>query len=184
MKLVRCMTLLLVIQSLMACAWAADSGGSDVENKIKAAYLLKFPANVEWPADVFAQAQTPFTIGVVGADAIATALIVLSPGHLVNNRIVQVKQLKPGDSLSGVQMLYIGEQDNGKLRQILGSVQSQPVLTVSQSAGALDAGSVINFVLVNDRIRFEVSVTSAKRNGLKISTFLLGVAQRVEGGAP
>ena len=50
--------------------------------------------------------------------------------------------------------------------------------------GAIDVGSVINFVLVDNRVRFEISVGNAERHGLKVSSRLLAVAQRVEMGRP
>ncbi|HSY28334.1 MAG TPA: YfiR family protein, partial [Burkholderiaceae bacterium] len=64
------------------------------------------------------------------------------------------------------------------------ATQSLPILVVTESAGALESGSIINFVPVDDRIRFEISVTQAERSGLKISSRLLGVAQKIESGKP
>jgi hypothetical protein len=43
-------------------------------------------------------------------------------------------------------------------------------------------GSVLNFVIVDKRVRFEISLTAAERAGLKISSELLSVAVRVHGG--
>jgi hypothetical protein len=46
----------------------------------------------------------------------------------------------------------------------------------------MDAGGIINFVTVDNRIRFEISVGNADRQGLKVSSRLLAVAQRVDTG--
>lgn len=184
MDIIRRVVLLIAVQCLAACAWAAGSGAGDIEYQIKAAYLYKFAAYVEWPSAAFAEANTPVIIAVVGADDVAAALNNIKAGQMVNNRAVQVKLLKPGDPLTGVQILFIGRQESGHLRRWLDSVQAQPVLTVTEWAGALGVGSVINFVPVDDRIRFEVSAVSAERSGLKISARLLSVAQKVETRRP
>ncbi len=184
MDIVRRMVLLLALQGLASFAWAADSAPSDIEYQIKAAYLYKFATYVEWPPSAFAQATTPITIGVVGADEIAAELSKLKRGQPVNNRMVDVRLLKPGEPLIGVQILFIGRQESGRLKRLLDSIQSQPMLTVTESVGALGAGSVINFVRIDDRIRFEVSVVQAERSGLKISARLLSVAQKIEDGRP
>lgn len=170
----------IVFQCVAASAWAAG----DIEYQIKAAYLYKFVAYVEWPPTVFAEANTPVTIGVIGADDVAAELNNIKSGRPPNSRAVEVKMLKPGDSLAGVQVLFIGGQENGRLKRLLEGLQSQPVLTVTEWTGALGAGSVINFVPVDDRIRFEVSVAHAERSGLKISARLLNVAQKVETRRP
>lgn len=167
-----------------AGAWAAAVGAGEVEYQIKAAYLYKFAAYVEWPSAAFADSNTPVVIGVIGADALAAELKNVKGGPTVNNREILVRPLKPGDSLAGLQILFIGRQESSRLKQLLESLQSQPVLTVTEWGGAINTGSVINFVPVDDRIRFEVSTASAERSGLKISARLLGVAQRVETRRP
>lgn len=53
------------------------------------------------------------------------------------------------------------------------------MLIVSNTPRGLDVGSMINFLLVDRRVRFEVSLPAAKRSGLRISAELLSVASRV-----
>jgi len=61
----------------------------------------------------------------------------------------------------------------------LAAISHQPVLIVSNTPRGLDVGSMINFLLVDRRVRFEVSLPAAKRSGLRISAELLSVASRV-----
>ena len=173
---------LIILLGASLRAWAADADADDVESRVKATFLFKFASYVEWPSAAFAQSNASFTIGVVGADRVAAALNTLTGSNPVNDRALQVKVLKPGDPLTGVQILFVGKQETAHLKQLLEAIQTQPVLTVTESAGALDSGSIINFVPADDHIRFEVSVTQAERSGLKISSRLLSVAQKVESG--
>lgn len=184
MLIVRRTVLLIILQCLAAFACAAGGGADETESQIKAAYLYKFAAYIEWPATAFADAKSPVTIGVVGADEVAEELNIIKGRRMVNSRAVEVKLFKPGDPLIGAHILFIGRQAGGHLKQLLDSVQSQPVATVTESAGALGTGSIINFVPVEDRIRFEVSVTNAERSGLKISARMLSVAQKIESRRP
>jgi hypothetical protein len=57
------------------------------------------------------------------------------------------------------------------------------VLTVTESDNGLQQGSVINFRLVEDRVRFEVSLPAAEKCGLKLSSRLLSVAYHVLKGS-
>ena len=54
-------------------------------------------------------------------------------------------------------------------------------LTVGDTKGFADCGGVINFVLENDRVQFEVNRKAAEQAGLKISSKLLSVAKLVIG---
>lgn len=172
----------LATAALLACAFSATA--VEIEHQIKAAYLYKFASYVDWPAFVFAQADAPVTIGVLGADEIATELNHINSARPAKSRAIEVKRLKPGEPLTGVQMLFVGREESTRLKRLQDNVQSRPVLTVTDSAGALGTGSVINFVTVDDRIRFEVSVAQAEQSGLKISARLLGVAQKIETRKP
>jgi len=165
-------------------ALAVDGAPADIENQIKASYLYKFATYVDWPAGDAEQSGAPLTIGVIGADSLGEELKKLSLKYAVRNRPVQVRMLKPGGPLDGLQILFVGQHADARAQALIDSVAGQPVLTVTESAGMLAAGSVINLVRVDERIRFEVSLSHAKSGGLKISSRLLDVAYKIEGKAP
>ena len=54
-------------------------------------------------------------------------------------------------------------------------------LVVTDAEGALDLGSVINFVLVEDRVRFDIALDAAEKRALRLSSRLLSVARSVRG---
>jgi hypothetical protein len=58
-------------------------------------------------------------------------------------------------------------------------------LTVGESADFLSLGGMINFVLEEDRVSFEINLEAAERHRLKLSSKLLAVARvvNVGGGA-
>lgn len=173
---------------LLALGWlVSDAGGAEVgtrslEAQVKAAYLYKFAAHVDWPASAYPDAETPFTIGVVSATEVANELNRLKAGRNVNDRPVEVRVLRPGDTAQGVQLVFLGANDGGQLRRLLEPYKGSPTLTVADVPGAMDAGCAINFVVVDSRLRFEISLGNAERHGLKVSARLLAVAQRVDAG--
>ena len=171
--------------TMCALLWIARASSlqageaADIEAQIKAAYLYKFSVYVEWPASILPQAETPITIGVLGADAIATALNNLAQTPAPNSRAMRIKLLKADEAVSGVQVLFIGSKESAALKRMLDGMQTEHVLTVTEQPDALMSGSIINFVRIDDHIRFEVSLPQADRSGLKISSRLLSVAQKI-----
>lgn len=164
-------------------AQAADDADM-LEHRIKAAFLYKFPGYVEWPEASFARPDTPVTIAVVGAEPLAAELAQVVTGRTVNDRIVTVKRLKPGESLTGVHVLFIGRNEAARLTQLAQAAQARSILTVTESDGALGQGAVINFIVTDRRVRFEISVEAAEKSGLRLSSRLLAVAQQVRTGTP
>jgi uncharacterized protein DUF4154 len=174
--------------ALLACMTGAASSharaaedAESLELRVKAAFLYKFAGYVEWPQNSFPRPETPVTIGVIGAEPLATELTQAVTGRTVNDRPVTVKRLKAGESLAGIHVLFVGRAENARLDQLAQSAQPRAILTVSESDGALARGSVINFVLSGGRVRFEIALDSAEKSGLKLSSRLLAVAQQVTG---
>jgi hypothetical protein len=75
-------------------------------------------------------------------------------------------------------MVFVG-RESARLVSIARSLAGTPVLIVSEAPGALEQGSMINLVVSDGRVRFEVAPQTAERNGLRISSRLLAVAQSV-----
>lgn len=167
-----------------AAAGAAESGELTLEHRVKAAFLYQFAGYVEWPPMTFAQAGTPVTIGVVGAAPLAAELSHVAAGRSIGGRPVTIRRLNPGESLAGVHVLFIGRDEGARVGQLARNALPQSILTVTETDGALDQGSMINFVVVDRRVRFEVALDSAERGGLRLSSRLLSVAQQVRTRTP
>jgi hypothetical protein len=76
-------------------------------------------------------------------------------------------------------MLFIGGAAAERAPRLLRAAAERGVLTVTEFDAGLREGSVINFRLVDERVRFEVSLAAAEKAGVKLSSRLLSVAYRV-----
>jgi uncharacterized protein DUF4154 len=159
---------------------AAEESSLALQQRIKAAFLYKFAAYVEWPPSVFSQPETPIVIGVAGADAIAHELEQVVVGRKIAGRSVNVRRLARGESAGECcQILFIGSGERTRIAELLADAQGHPVLTVTDIEARHPKGSIINFLATEDRIRFDISRDAAERNGLQLSSQLLGVARQV-----
>ena len=160
-------------------AWASLVAAQPAELGIKAAYLYKFGGFVEWPDGAFAAPAAPLVIGMLGADALADELEQAVAGRRVRERPVAVRRLRPGERIEGVHVLFIGAAQDARLREITAAARGQAVLIVTESESATGRGSMINFVVADNRVRFDVALPAAEAGHLKISARLLSVARRV-----
>jgi hypothetical protein len=149
------------------------------EDEIEAAFLYRFAAYVDWPSE--ALSGQDFTIAVLGSDSIVRQLQQMLPNHSLKNRPAQVRRIRGLDELRDAQILFVGPRYNDELKSVIARVANRPVLVVTASDHGLDEGSCVNFLVVDRRVRFEVSLTAADRVGLKVSSELLSVAVRVQG---
>ena len=149
------------------------------ESAVKAAFLYKFSAFVDWPAGTFQRRDQPLVIGVSGADSVADDLEQLLAARR-DGRPVLVRRVREGASTDGVNILFLGARREPRLQDAIDAVEG-PVLIVTEQPGALQLGSVLNFSSEAGRVRFSASLISAEARGLKLSSRLLAVAQAVEG---
>lgn len=154
------------------------------ERRVKAAFLYKFLGYTEFPASAFADAAAPVVIGVIGADELAAELTRIVVGRTVQSRGMLVKVLREGDGAEGVHLLFVGGSDAARMRNLLKALPPAPMLVVSEAEDGLQQGSVINFRVVDARVRFDVSLEAAEKNSVKLSSRLLSVANHVQKGAP
>jgi hypothetical protein len=167
---------ILAMSTLVPPLFAAEAYSEDA---IKAAYLYRFAGYVNWPEP--GPGNAPFIIDVLGSPGIAKELRRLLPGHLINNRAPQVREITGTRDLGTAQMLYVGAGRAHLLRSLVPVPGRASMLLVTDEEEGLTAGSTLNFLTVDRSVRFEVSLTAADRWGLKISSELLGVALRVQG---
>lgn len=155
---------------------AQDFGGGGSEYQKKAEFICSFTRFVDWPAKKFAQPDTPFVIGVYGADAISDRLIEALRDRRIKDRPVLVRHLSFKEELVGCHVLFISKSERDRLGPALGEVKREGILTVGESDNFLSKGGVINFVNINGAVRFQINLSAANRENLRISSKLLQIA--------
>jgi hypothetical protein len=160
---------------------AQDVAGRVSERSVKAAFLYKFAGYVQWP-DADAKTDSPITIGVIGANDFARELAEITASRTISSRPINIRRLTTVNSLDGLDILFVAREERDHLSQLLAAARDKPILTVTESEGALSSGSIINFTLDQDRVRFEVSLYAAEKSQLRLNARLLAVAQDVHRG--
>lgn len=167
----------LLLNAALVQTCLGQSQAEVLEYRIKAAFLCKFAHYVEWPPQAFARADSPIVIGVVARDAVADEISRTAAALSVDGRPLRVLRLHPGDPMADVHLVYVASSENSRLAETLAAVKGRPVLIVTESSQAVALGSMINFVVVDDKVRFDISPHAAESSRLKISARLLSVAR-------
>lgn len=172
-------TLALALLGAIGASRAFAEAPGYSQDQIEAAFLYRFVGFVHWPEG--ASKAADFTVAVLDDEAVASDLERLLPSNELQGKRLRVRSIRRIDELGDAQILYIGESNERVLRRWLAQVAGRPVLVVTNQPDGLDAGSTINFLVVDRHVRFEISLAAAKRAGLNISADLLSVAMHVEG---
>jgi hypothetical protein len=175
--------------ALCLCLWlslslpfgAARAESAPLERQVKAAYLYKFAGFVEWPEGSFARPDAPLQIGVAGNDALAEQVEQMVAGRSINGHPIAVRKLHRGDALAGLHILFVGALERSAAAELLAAARGQSLLTVTDSDDMAALGSMVNFVVADDRLRFQVALKAVAASRLRISARMLAAAYKVQG---
>jgi hypothetical protein len=148
------------------------------EYLIKAAFLFNFAKFVEWPANAFKDDLSPINLYILGTDPFGPALDTLKD-KTVKGRPFKIKWANKVDDIEACHILFISASEKENLKQILYAVRNSNTLTVSEIEGFAQTGGIINFIIVNKKVHFEINPEAAERRRLKISSQLLKLAKIV-----
>jgi YfiR/HmsC-like len=178
-RMVRAAVLVLSALLISACMDAEQSKPS--EYQVKAAYIYNFGKFVKWPSATAASQAGSFTICVLGEDPFGTVLQSTLAGATLSGKPVSVKRIAKPQDAANCHILFLNTAEDRHLSEILASLGQASVLTVSDIPDFSKRGGMIQFVLIGDRIRFEINRTNAEGAGLVLTSDLLKVASAVIG---
>ena len=172
-----CSLWLLICWLGLSSTYAGQTGVAE-EYDLKAAMLSRFVSFVEWPEEAFDAPDAPYVIGVYGSNPFGPALEESVGGQIVGDWQFQVRPWGPGMEDAALHLLFVprGEVLPASERNRLGN---NPVLIVTETENSASRG-IINLVLEDNRVRFQISRRAANQSGLRLSSQLLGLATIID----
>ena len=167
--------LLLMAVLLMAAPGVATA--QSLENSVKANYLARFAAFIQWPPGSGPTGNGPLVICVIGDDPFGRQLDQALEGQSVNGHRIAARRLTRLEAGSGCHIAYLSGSSSQSVAAALAAA-GRGTLTVTDEARGSDRGA-IHFTLFQTRVRFHVDTGQASRRGLTISSRLLSLALSV-----
>lgn len=147
---------------------------------VEAAYLYNFGKFVHWPADV-SESDRRFDICILGQDPFDGTLEDLVANGQINGKPMNRRLIRRASDGQGCAIVYVAESEAAHLQETIVALNQRGELLVSGLPHFLEDGGTIQFVIEKRRVRFEVNLDSATKDGLILSSELLKVAVSVIG---
>jgi hypothetical protein len=90
-------------------------------------------------------------------------------------KVVSFEDVASFNSNRFIQLIYC-DTGGESLRQLATQLIDQPILLVADSEDGLKQGAFINFVVKNNRIRYEINQEEAKKRGVLIGNKIMSWA--------
>ena len=148
------------------------------EYAVKAAYLYKFAAFVEWPRSSFPEPDSPLNLCIIGFDPFGAYLDQAVAGQRIGERPIVAKRLARAHPDAGCHIAYVAGSRAESVAEGLVVLRGSPILTITDQAMGSARGA-IHFVVKDHRVRFHIDDEAADQNRLSISSKLLRLALSV-----
>jgi hypothetical protein len=146
---------------------------SALEYRVKAAFLYNFAKFVEWPA----QDTGPIVLGVLGPDPFGAVLGQTVEQKTINGRPVVIRRFVNMPQGKECHIVFLSTSEKARYADILPKMASLGILTVGEHRGFLQAGGMINFVVEDNNVHFEINSEAVRRAGIHISANLLKLSR-------
>ncbi|MDD2564741.1 MAG: YfiR family protein [Salinivirgaceae bacterium] len=137
--------------------------------KVQAMFVYNFTKYVEWPVST---RSGNFVIAVYGNSPIYEELIKVAGTKSAGNQSIEVQKVKSVGDITTQHMIFISQDKSVDLGAIIGKIGSAPSLIITEADGLISKGSAINFVIIENRQRFELKKDNVINKGLKVSSEL------------
>jgi hypothetical protein len=174
----RCISLLLTIclllSSLLLTRTQSALAEGPSEYQLKAAFIYNFAKLTTWPDSC---TNADFVIGVFRNNLIGDMLEETVADKNMGGRRLVVKYCESVSEVLSCQVIFVG-QDYQLVTSLL---VGKPILTVGESPDFFSSGGMINFQMIDSKVRFEINLKKAQESDLQISSKLLNLATKVRG---
>jgi hypothetical protein len=146
--------------------------------KLHAMFIYHFTKYINWPQN---KSRNEFNIGVIGNSPITIELQQLLRDKLINNKKVVVKsEFLKRLSPENYDIIFLSAEESGNLSLLDEVTNGFPVLIITEQDGMLKKGSMINFLVKEEKLRFEISKTKMLSRNLNVSNELLKLATKIQ----
>jgi hypothetical protein len=152
--------------------------GFDPNAKVKAVFIYNFTKYFEWPKNM---KSGNFIIQIIGTNSsLNQELNKMATSKQIGNQKLEIKNSQAFDGTLQPHIIFLLSESSDKLKEIVAKSKGKGTLIVTEKPGMAKAGSSINFVVADNKQKFEYSQENAVKAGLKTSDELKSMAVAVE----
>ncbi len=133
--------------------------------RMQSVFIYNFTRLIAWPADY---QSGDFIIAVYGNSGMSKEIEEMAQTKRAGNQSIVAANFSSVDDISKCHILYIPSNQSRRISEIVAALKAKNInaLVVTDSRNAINNGSVINFTVVDNRHRFELSQDNARAMGL------------------
>lgn len=178
-KVLRILNLFVLLTCVSFSASAQTVQTADAKKSVarqKGLYIYQFLKNVEWPKEVL---NGDLVVGVYGDENVFQQLSKACTGKYIGSHELKViRYISNTEIKKNCHFLYVSENKSTQVSAIA-KKNGSSTLIIGNKIGLLSSGAIINFIVKDNKLAFEINKTSATNANLTFSQLLSKLAVNV-----
>ena len=134
------------------------------ESQVKSAYLYNFAKMASWPQEALPTATSKLVMCVLGGDAdFPDVLRSTLAGKNIGEHPIEIRQAQSPDELKSCHLVFFRASAHDVPAAIAG-LEKASVLCVGESKDFLNQGGMINLILEDRKVRFELNSAAIEQS--------------------
>jgi TonB family protein len=150
------------------------------EYEVKAAYLYNFAKLAQWPPEAMPSSTSPSVLCVFGGnDEFTRVMRTTLSGKSIGSHNVSVLVT---DDTSSCNLIFFRNSERNRTLRALAALTGKSVLLVGEDEAFLGSGGMINLLLKDGKVRFQVNAAALEQAHIQYDPSFLSMAYAESGG--
>ncbi|HJZ40290.1 MAG TPA: YfiR family protein [Bacteroidales bacterium] len=158
-----------IVTTLIALFFVTAAYVQTTIPKAQTLFIYNFSRLIEWPASY---RTGSFIIGILGSSEVAAELESYTKGKKVGAQVIEIMRYKTPEEITNCHILFVPFSKTKQVPEIIATLNGKSTLIITEKSGALNEGAAINFVVMADKMKFELKPENANKYGIKFSSKL------------
>ena len=141
--------------------------------KMQSVFIYNFTKMISWPE---AYQSGDFVIGVVGSSPIIAELETMAATKKAGNQTIVIQKYSSAGAVGKCHILFVPASQMGGLSSAVSKCSGNSTLIITEADDGIANGAAINFVVIDNKQKFELKESNATKRGLQIGSDLKNLA--------
>ncbi len=134
-------------------------------------FVTSFAKYASWP-----QEDGDFKITVLGKSKVYDELVKMTASKNVNGHAYKIEQTDDITQIGDARIIYISDNKSSNLDEILKATHGKPIMIVTEREGLAKKGAGLSFLVIDNKLRFDINNTELEKRNIKVSANLVTIA--------
>ena len=145
--------------------------------KTQAAFIFNFALFINWPPDY---QVGDFEILVLGNTEVIKELESLTKDKKIGEQPIKVRKVLRSAEVGKGHIVFIPDYQGYLIKDVLKATDQSATLVIAEMEALGRKGAIVNFVKVEERLKFELNLKEAEKRGLKLPEKLIKLGIPIE----